>query len=185
MKNSIILFNKPYQVLCQFEDENQRATLKNYIPIKAVYPAGRLDYDSEGLMILTNCGKTQHKICDPRHKVKKTYLVQVENIPQNKDLDKIRNGIKIKNHQCLPAEIAKVDEPNVWNRVPPIRERKHIPTCWLELAISEGKNRQVRKMTAAMGFPTLRLIRTQIGPWKLENLQPGDYLLNDIGDLTL
>tara|TARA_R110000868_G_scaffold84487_1_gene238116 strand:+ start:219 stop:758 length:540 start_codon:yes stop_codon:yes gene_type:complete len=175
MQKKIILFNKPFQVLSQFEDENNRQTLKKYIPIKEVYPAGRLDYDSEGLMILTNCGKTQHKISDPKNKMSKTYWVQIENIPTALDLKKIRNGIQIKDHQCLPAQIKIIDEPLIWERVPPIRERKSIPTCWLELSICEGKNRQVRRMTAAMGFPTLRLIRVKIGPWQLNQLKPGEY----------
>jgi 23S rRNA pseudouridine2457 synthase len=175
MQKKIILFNKPFQVLSQFEDENNRQTLKKYIPIKEVYPAGRLDYDSEGLMILTNCGKTQHKISDPQNKMSKTYWVQIENIPTEMDLKKIRDGIQIKDHQCLPAQIKIIDEPLIWERVPPIRERKSIPTCWLELSICEGKNRQVRRMTAAMGFPTLRLIRVKIGPWQLNQLKPGEY----------
>lgn len=175
MQKKIILFNKPFQVLSQFEDENNRQTLKKYIPIKEVYPAGRLDYDSEGLMILTNCGKTQHKISDPQNKMSKTYWVQIENIPTELDLKKIRDGIQIKDHHCLPAQVKIIDEPLIWERVPPIRERKSIPTCWLELSICEGKNRQVRRMTAAMGFPTLRLIRVKIGPWQLNQLKPGEY----------
>ena len=177
MPSNIILFNKPFQVLSQFEDTENRDTLKKYIPIKDVYPAGRLDYDSEGLMILTRCGKTQHQISNPENKTTKTYWVQVENIPTETDLEKIRQGIQIKNHHCLPARVKIIDAPSVWPRVPPIRERKSIPTCWLTLSIQEGKNRQVRKMTAAMGFPTLRLIRVQIGPWKLNNLKPGQYII--------
>lgn len=176
MKKTLLLFNKPYQVLSQFEDESQRKTLKNYIPIKKVYPAGRLDYDSEGLVILTNCGKTQHLISDPAHKMPKTYWVQIENIPSEDNLLKIRNGIKIKGHDCMPAKVRKITQPAIWPRNPPIRERKSIPTCWLELTIIEGKNRQVRKMTAAMGYPTLRLIRVQIGPWTLSDLQPGEFI---------
>lgn len=175
MSNTLLLFNKPFQVLSQFEDAEHRDTLKKYIPIKNVYPAGRLDYDSEGLMILTSCGKTQHKISNPQHKMNKTYWVQIEKIPTETDLQKIRQGIKIKDHHCLPAYVKIITEPLIWPRVPPIRTRKNIPTCWLELSIQEGKNRQVRKMTAAMGFPTLRLIRVQIGPWKLNGLQPGQY----------
>ncbi len=175
MPNKLILFNKPFQVLSQFEDTENRNTLKKYIPIKDVYPAGRLDYDSEGLMILTSCGKTQHEISNPKNKMSKTYWVQIENIPTETDLDKIRQGIKIKGHHCLPARVKIMDEPLIWERVPPIRERKSIPTCWLEISIQEGKNRQVRKMTAAMGFPTLRLIRVQIGPWQLNGLKPGQY----------
>ncbi len=176
MSNKTILFNKPFQVLSQFEDSESRSTLKKYIPIKAVYPAGRLDYDSEGLMILTNCGKRQHEISNPKNKMRKTYWAQIENIPTEADLEKIRQGIKIKDHHCLPAHVKIIDEPVVWERVPPIRERKSIPTCWLALTIQEGKNRQVRRMTAAMGFPTLRLIRVQIGPWELNGLKPGEYI---------
>jgi len=175
MQKKIILFNKPFQVLSQFEDSENRQTLKNYIPIKHIYPAGRLDYDSEGLMIFTNCGKTQHKISDPKNKMHKTYWVQVENIPTENDLNKIRQGIQINDHLCLPADVKIIEEPKIWQRVPPIRERKSIPTCWLELSICEGKNRQVRRMTAAMGFPTLRLIRAKIGPWQLNQLKPGEY----------
>ncbi|MDF1646670.1 MAG: pseudouridine synthase [Legionellaceae bacterium] len=175
IQKKLILFNKPFQVLSQFEDVENRTTLKKYIPIKEIYPAGRLDYDSEGLMILTNCGKTQHKISSPTNKITKTYWVQIENIPTEVDLNKIRQGIQIKNHHCLPAHVKVINEPLVWQRVPPIRARKSIPTCWLELSIQEGKNRQVRKMTAAMGFPTLRLIRVKIGPWELNGLKPGQY----------
>lgn len=177
MSPKIILFNKPFQVLCQFEDAQQRKTLKQFIPIKDVYPAGRLDYDSEGLMILTDCGKTQNKISSPKFKMQKTYLAQVENIPLEQDLDKLRKGIQIKDHKCLPAQVKIIPEPELWERDPPIRERKAIPTCWLEITITEGKNRQVRKMTAAMGFPTLRLVRTQIGPWQLGKLLSGEYKL--------
>ncbi|MCH9689340.1 MAG: pseudouridine synthase [Gammaproteobacteria bacterium] len=175
MQKKLILFNKPFQVLSQFEDAENRNTLKKYIPIKEVYPAGRLDYDSEGLMILTNCGKTQHEISNPKNKTIKTYWVQIENIPTEMDLKKIRQGIKIKDHLCLPASVKIIDEPLLWQRVPPIRERQSIPTCWLELSIQEGKNRQVRRMTAAMGFPTLRLIRVKMGPWQLNQLKPGEY----------
>lgn len=176
MQKKIILFNKPFQVLSQFEDSENRQTLKHYISIKHIYPAGRLDYDSEGLMILTNCGKTQHKISNPKNKMRKTYWVQIEHIPTEKDLQKIRNGIQIKDHLCLPADVKLIEEPLIWQRVPPIRVRKNIPTCWLELSICEGKNRQVRRMTAAMGFPTLRLIRVKIGPWQLNQLKPGQYV---------
>jgi len=175
MLKKLIVFNKPFQVLSQFEDTEERNTLKQYIPIKEVYPAGRLDYDSEGLMILTNCGKTQNIISNPQNKMSKTYWVQIENIPTEKDLNKIRQGIKIKDHHCRPARVNIIHEPSVWQRIPPIRERKNIPTCWLELSIQEGKNRQVRKMTAAMGFPTLRLIRVKIGAWQLNGLKPGQY----------
>ena len=126
-------------------------------------------------MILTSCGKTQHEISNPRNKMTKTYWVQIENIPTEANLNKIRQGIKIKDHYCLPAPVKIIDAPLIWQRVPAIRERKSIPTCWLEISLQEGKNRQVRKMTAAMGFPTLRLIRVKIGPWQLDGLKPGEY----------
>ena len=181
MTIKVILFNKPFKVLSQFEDADNRDTLKKYIPVKNVYPAGRLDHDSEGLMILTNCGKLQHKISHPKNKMSKTYWVQVENIPTEKDLDKIRLGIKIKDHNCQGAKIRIIDEPqHLWLRVPPIRERRNIPTCWLEIIIKEGKNRQVRRMTAAIGFPTLRLIRAQIGDWQLDTLKPGEFKCLDL-----
>lgn len=183
MPSQLILLNKPFQVLSQFEDDNNRATLKKYIPIKEVYPAGRLDYDSEGLMLLTNCGKLQHKISHPNNKMSKTYWVQVEKIPTEEDLNKIRKGIQIKNHLCLGAKVKVIPPPTLWERTPPIRKRTNIPTAWLEISITEGKNRQVRKMTAAMGFPTLRLIRIKIGSWHIGNLQPGEFkILAHVGN---
>ncbi len=176
----LIIFNKPFGVLSQFSTSDGAKTLADYIPIKDVYPAGRLDKDSEGLLLLTNDGNLQHKISHPKQKMSKHYWVQVEHIPCESDLDKIRNGIKISKHQCLPAAIKHIQPPSVWQRTSPIRERKSIPTCWLDIKIKEGKNRQVRRMTAAMGFPTLRLIRHKIGPWSLEQLQPGAYKILSI-----
>ena len=171
----IILFNKPFNVLCQFTDKEGRKNLSNFIPVKNVYAAGRLDYDSEGLVVLTDDGKLQNIISDPNHKLVKTYWVQVEGTPNEKSIDKLRNGVLLKDGKTKPAEAKLMKEPQIWERVPPIRERKNIPTSWIELKITEGKNRQVRRMTAAVGFPTLRLIRYSIGEWNIKNLKPGDW----------
>lgn len=173
---TLILFNKPYQVLCQFQDPSGRATLKDYIPYKDVYAAGRLDYDSEGLLLLTDDGKLQHQIAHPRNKLPKTYWVQVEGDPTDAQLEPLRRKIILSNHTYQGAIVRKMSAPaKLWPRVPPIRERKTIPTSWLEMTIQEGKNRQVRRMTAFIGFPTLRLIRASIGQWDLQDLQPGHY----------
>ena len=171
----IVLFNKPFNVLCQFTDEEGRKTLSDFVKIKNVYAAGRLDFDSEGLVILTDDGKLQNKISDPEYKLEKTYWVQVEGIANAESLYRLRKGILLKDGLTKPAKVKLIDTPIITERNPPIRERKNIPTSWIELKIIEGKNRQVRRMTAAIGFPTLRLIRYSIGDCTLENLKSGDY----------
>jgi 23S rRNA pseudouridine2457 synthase len=171
----IILFNKPFNVLCQFTDKEERKNLSDFIPVKNVYAAGRLDYDSEGLVILTDDGILQNIISDPKHKLVKTYWVQVEGIPNDKSLNKLRNGVLLKDGKTKPAEAKLISNPPIWKRVPPIRERKNIPTNWIELKITEGKNRQVRRMTAAIGYPTLRLIRYSIGEWNIDKLKSGEW----------
>lgn len=170
----LILFNKPFNVLSQFTG-NDTGTLADYIPIPDFYPAGRLDKDSEGLLLLTDCGRTQQRISHPRFHFSKTYWAQVEGEISDEALRALSNGLMLKDGPTRPAIAQHMPTPAVWERHPPIRERRHIPTSWLSLSITEGRNRQVRRMTAAAGFPTLRLIRYSIGPWTLEGLQPGEY----------
>ena len=175
---TLILFNKPFGVLSQFTDRGSpttRATLSDFIAIKGVYPAGRLDRDSEGLLLLTDDGRLQARIADPRFKLPKTYLVQVEGDPQDDDLEPLRKGVRLNDGMTLPAEAARIDSPDLWLRDPPIRVRKSVPDCWLAITIREGRNRQVRRMTAAIGLPTLRLVRWQVGDWTVTGIAPGTF----------
>ncbi|MBK61206.1 pseudouridine synthase [Stutzerimonas xanthomarina] len=171
----LLLLNKPFDVLTQFNDADGRATLKDFVPVPGVYPAGRLDRDSEGLLLLTNDGQLQARIADPKHKLAKTYWVQVEGEVSAEQLRRLCEGVELNDGMTLPAEARALDEPQLWPRTPPVRFRKSVPTSWLELVIREGRNRQVRRMTAAVGLPTLRLVRVRIGPWSLDGLQPGEW----------
>ena len=174
--STIVLLNKPYGVLSQFTPDGRGRALDEFIPLKGVYVAGRLDADSEGLLILTGDGKLQARIADPKHKLEKTYWVQVEGVPDEVALEKLRAGITLSDFSALPAKVSLIDEPaELWQRDPPIRYRAAIPTSWLEIRIREGKNRQVRRMTAAIGYPTLRLIRAAIGAATLEGLALGQW----------
>lgn len=173
----LILFNKPFRVLSQFTDAQGRATLADFLSAPGFKAAGRLDYDSEGLLLLTDDGALQHWIANPRHKQWKTYLVQVEGIIDDRALRRLASGVELNDGTTLPARASAIASPALWPRVPPVRERKSVPDSWLELSIREGRNRQVRRMTAAVGFPTLRLVRTRVGDWSLADLQPGQYRL--------
>lgn len=177
MGQRLILLNKPFNVLCQFTDESgAKRTLADFVPVAGVYPAGRLDYDSEGLVLLTNAGWLQHRVSSPAFKEPKTYWAQVEGIPADAALEQLASGVVLSDGPALPAKVARLDPPpDLWERQPPIRERKNIPTAWISLTITEGRNRQVRRMTAAVGYPTLRLIRTRVGEWDLAGLKPGEW----------
>lgn len=172
----LILFNKPYGVLSQFTDEGSgHPTLANYVDVPGVYPAGRLDRDSEGLLLLTDDGRLQARIADPKFKLAKTYLVQVEGVPDPAALDLLRTGVDLKDGRTRPAEAERIDPPELWPRDPPVRFRKSVPDSWLRLTIREGRNRQVRRMTAAVGFPTLRLVRWSVGEWVIDGILPGEW----------
>lgn len=174
-KATLVLFNKPFNVLTQFTDADNRATLKDYIPIEQVYAAGRLDRDSEGLLVLTDDGKLQHKLASPENKTSKTYWAQVEGVPTDQAINSLCSGISLKDGKTRPAKVSVIEEPSVWPRNPPIRERQNIPTTWLSITITEGKNRQVRRMTAHVGYPTLRLIRYRVGNWTIDGIANGEY----------
>ena len=172
----LLLLNKPYGVLCQFTSESGRPSLADYVPVTGVYPAGRLDADSEGLVLLTDDGRLQAAIADPRHKLAKGYWVQVEGVIQPAALRALEDGVVLRDGPSRPARVREIASPaGLWLRDPPIRVRQHIPTAWLELELHEGRNRQVRRMTAAVGLPTLRLVRHRIGPWTVEGLDPGEW----------
>ncbi|CAH0990327.1 Ribosomal large subunit pseudouridine synthase E [Sinobacterium norvegicum] len=179
--SEILILNKPFNVLSQFTDKEQRNTLADYVNKPGFYAAGRLDYDSEGLLLLTNDGQLANRIADPKHKLEKTYLVQLEGDISNDAIEQLKDGVLLKDGKTRPAQAKRADQPSwLWPRTPPIRQRKNQPTCWIELKIKEGKNRQVRRMTAAVGHPTLRLIRAQIGQWHLNDLQPGNSRLETV-----
>jgi 23S rRNA pseudouridine2457 synthase len=171
----IVLFNKPFRVLSQFTTEGDKSVLADYIDIPGVYCAGRLDFDSEGLLVLTDDGKLQQRIADPKYGKRKRYWVQVEGEPGEAELEKLRSGVTLKDGVTRPATVEQISAPQIWQRDPPIRVRKTVPTSWLSLEISEGRNRQIRRMTAHIGYPTLRLIRYQVGEWVLGRIPVGEY----------
>ena len=174
----VILLNKPFGVLSQFTDvksPSPRPTLSAFVDVPDVYPAGRLDRDSEGLLVLTDDGALQSRIADPKHKMTKSYLVQVEGAPTDADLQPLRDGVTLKDGLTRPAKIRLIDPPQLWERDPPVRFRKSVPDTWIEVTISEGRNRQVRRMTAHIGFPTLRLIRWRVGSWTLDGIDSGTW----------
>jgi 23S rRNA pseudouridine2457 synthase len=172
----VLLLNKPFGVICQFTPSGGKPTLKDFVAVPRVYPAGRLDTDSEGLLVLTDDGALQAQIADPRHKLEKGYWAQVEGIASEEALEKLRGGVELNDGDTLPASARVIAQPpGIWPRDPPIRVRKNIPTSWLEIDLREGRNRQVRRMTAAVGLPTLRLVRFRVGPWRLEDLAPGAW----------
>lgn len=176
----LVLFNKPYGVLSQFSGAEPRETLAHFIPLPGVYPAGRLDKDSEGLLLLTDDGRLQHRISHPRHKAWKTYWIQVEGEPSPEQIERLRAGVTLKDGPTRPARVRAIPEPALWPRDPPVRFRRAIPTAWIEIAIHEGRNRQVRRMSAAVGLPTLRLVRMAVGEWRLDGLAPGEYRVIEV-----
>ncbi len=178
--SKLVLFNKPFNVLSQFTDDNGRKTLADYIDIKAVYAAGRLDYDSEGLLLLTDDGQLQAQISSPKFKLNKTYWVQVEGQVSEVDCNKLLAGVELKDGMAKAVSCRPIDEPSLWPRVPPIRQRRTVTDSWMEIVINEGRNRQVRRMTAVVGLPTLRLVRAAIGDWTLDNIELGEYLVETV-----
>ncbi len=182
--SQLLLFNKPFGVLSQFTGADPQRTLAQYIPKKGYYAAGRLDKDSEGLLILTNDGRLQQRIAEPKFKLGKIYLAQVEGSIDSTAISRLQQGVELKDGLTRPAEVAVIDAPQLWPRQPPIRERRQIPTSWIQLTLYEGRNRQVRRMTAAVGFPALRLVRTQVGEWSLNGLEPGQWRLQTSANET-
>jgi len=176
----LILLNKPYDMLSQFTDDAGRPTLASCVGVPGFYPAGRLDRDSEGLLLLTDDGRLQQRISDPQHRMGKVYWAQVEGIASDETLSRLTAGVLLNDGMTRPAQVRTLPEPALWQRIPPIRERRNIPTSWLEITLFEGRNRQVRRMTAAVGLPTLRLVRAAIGPWTLGELQPGEWAMLDV-----